>query len=273
MDQSKRDEFSAKPLPTQRNLRFYLTAPSPCPYLPGRMERKVFTSLEGPSAVQLNDSLTNAGFRRSQNIAYRPACEACDACISVRIPVSRFKFNRSWRRVLARNGDLARTRVPAIATEEQYWLLRHYLEGRHGDGGMAEMGMLDYAAMVEESRVRSHVVEYRRTSGPDRGDLMGAAIIDVMRDGMSLVYSFYDTDEPGRSLGSYIILDAVAQAIRIGLPYVYLGYWVPGSVKMDYKKRYGPLEALYAGEWTRLEDLSTETIARANGSARDATGL
>lgn len=232
-----------------KQLRFYLTAPAPCPYLPGRRERKVFTSLEGPDAISLNEALTNAGFRRSQNIAYRPACDGCDACVSARIPVRRFDWTRRWRRVEARNADLARVICPAEATEDQFWLLRRYLTARHGEGGMADMTLLDYAAMVEESAVRTHVVEYRYTKGPDAGELAAAALIDVLRDGLSLVYSYFDPREPRRSLGSYIILDHVRQARAVRLAHVYLGYWVRDSEKMGYKGDFQPLELLRGGAW------------------------
>lgn len=238
-----------KPFPT-KNLRFYLTAPSPCPYLPGRRERKVFTALDGAEASSLNDALTHAGFRRSQNIAYRPACDGCESCISARVAAERFDFTRGWRRIIARNADLTRSLRPAEATEEQYWLLRRYLNLRHADGGMADMSMSDYAAMVQESAVRTHIVEYRYTSpAAARGELAAAALVDVLADGLSLVYSFFDTDETRRSLGIYTILDHVQQARAAGFPYVYLGYWIPGSDKMSYKAKFKPLELLLGGEW------------------------
>jgi arginine-tRNA-protein transferase len=240
---------------SNKQLRFYLTAPSACPYLPDRRERKVFTSLEGPEAAALNEALTQAGFRRSQNIAYRPACEGCDACVSARIPVRDFLLSKRWRRVLARNGDIARRLRPAEATEDQFWLLRRYLTTRHGGGGMADMTLLDYAAMVEEPSVRTHVVEYVRTNPrPDEDELIAAALIDVINDGLSLVYSFFDVRESARSLGSFIILDHIAQATAAGLPYVYLGYWVKGSDKMGYKGDFRPLEILRGGEWQRLRE-------------------
>ncbi|MDX2274910.1 MAG: arginyltransferase [Hyphomonadaceae bacterium] len=242
-----------KPFPT-KNLRFYLTAPSPCPYLPGRRERKVFTALEGAEAFGLNDALTHAGFRRSQNIAYRPACDGCESCISARVPVERFEFSRRWRRILSRNADLARSLRPADATEEQYWLLRHYLNSRHADGGMADMSMSDYAAMVEESSVRTHIVEYRYTApGPKRGDLAAAALVDVLADGLSLVYSYFDTEDGRRSLGLYTILDHIQQARAAGFANVYLGYWIPGSDKMAYKAEFKPLDLLVGGEWRPYE--------------------
>ncbi len=237
-----------KPFPT-KNLRFFLTAPSPCPYLPGRRERKVFTALDGIEAGALHDALTQAGFRRSQNIAYRPSCDGCEACVSARVPAEQFSFGRRWRKIMAKNADLARSLRPAEATEEQFRLLRRYLNSRHAEGGMADMTMGDYAAMVEETAVHTHIVEYRYTDGAKRGELGGAALVDVLGDGLSLVYSFFDPSEPKRSPGIYSILDHIQQARAAGFPYVYLGYWIPGSDKMDYKAHFRPLELLLGGQW------------------------
>jgi arginyl-tRNA--protein-N-Asp/Glu arginylyltransferase len=238
-----------------RQLRFFLTAPSPCPYLPDREERKVFAHLPLSDGPGVNDALTQVGFRRSQNIAYRPACEACDACISARLPAADYPFSRSERRVVERNGDLSRHLVEAEATMEQFELLRRYLLNRHAHGGMADMTWPDYVAMVEDTAVRTHLIEYRLPSG-DRGpgDLAACVLVDILGDGLSLVYSFYDPALAKRSLGSFVILDHVIQARLAELPYVYLGYWVPGSVKMDYKARFRPIELLRPGGWVRLED-------------------
>ncbi len=238
-----------KHFPT-KNLRFFLTAPSPCPYLPGKRERKIFTALDGFDAEQLHDALTNVGFRRSQNIAYKPSCEGCDACISARVPVERFTFSRRWRKIMARNADLTRTLKPAKATEEQFRLLRRYLSSRHATGGMAEMSFGDYAAMVEETAVHTHIVEYRPIGG---GELAGAALVDVLGDGLSLVYSYFDPALTRRSLGVYTILDHIQQARAAGFTHVYLGYWIPGSDKMDYKASFRPLELLLGGEWRPFE--------------------
>jgi arginyl-tRNA--protein-N-Asp/Glu arginylyltransferase len=240
--------------------QFYLTAPSPCPYLAGREERKVFTHLVGERAPELNDLLTHGGFRRSQSIAYRPACETCRACVSVRVVADDFRPTRSMRRVLERNGDLvAEMRVP-VPTSEQYSVFRGYLDSRHRDGGMADMTVLDYAMMVEDSHVETRIVEYRRR-GPDsrltgrgNGPLLGVALTDVLSDGLSMVYSFFDPDAGARSLGTFIILDHIARARRLGLAYVYLGYWVKDSKKMDYKGRFLPQERLMADGWTRVEE-------------------
>jgi arginyl-tRNA--protein-N-Asp/Glu arginylyltransferase len=240
--------------------QFYLTAPSPCPYLAGREERKVFTHLVGERAPDLNDLLTHGGFRRSQSIAYRPACETCRACVSVRVVVEDFRATRSMRRVLDRNSDLvAEMRVP-VPTSEQYSVFRGYLDSRHRDGGMADMTVLDYAMMVEDSHVETRIVEFRRR-GPDsrqtgrsNGPLLGVALTDVLSDGLSMVYSFFDPDAGARSLGTFIILDHIARARRLGLPYVYLGYWVKGSKKMDYKGRFLPQERLTGDGWARVEE-------------------
>jgi arginine-tRNA-protein transferase len=201
----------------------------------------------------LHDVLTNAGFRRSQNIAYRPSCDACDACISARVPVEQFTFTRRWRKIMLRNADLTRSLRPAQATEEQFRLLRRYLGSRHADGGMADMTFTDFAAMVEESAVHTHIVEYRYIDGPRRGGLAAAALVDALGDGLSMVYSFFDPDEAHRSPGIYTILDHIQQARAAGYGYLYLGYWIPGSDKMHYKAEFRPLELLLGGEWRPYE--------------------
>jgi len=234
--------------------QFYLTVPTRCPYLSDQFERKVFTQLHGRLAVPLNDALTHAGFRRSQNIAYKPACEDCCACLSVRIPVNAFRWTKSFKRIANKNSRLVSATVPAIATEEQFGLLKDYLDTRHGDGGMASMTILDYAAMVEESAVDTHLVEYREPSArPNRGKLVAVALTDVLADGLSMVYSFFATDRARNSLGSYIILDHIRQAADMGLGYLYLGYWVKGSKKMAYKSRFKPLEFLGSKGWEALD--------------------
>lgn len=235
---------------TTRQIPFYLTASGPCPYLPGKLERKLFTRLEQSEGPALNDALTHAGFRRSQAVLYRPACEGCDACHSARIPVSEFKFSRSNRKVLKANADLCRDDQPAHATMEQFQLLSRYLDTRHGDGDMAGMSFPDYVMMVEDGAQRTDIVEYR----DDAGVLRAAALIDRLRDGPSMLYSFFDPDLPARSFGKFIILDAVRWSQVEQLPFVYLGYWVPGSAKMAYKAHYRPLEILTSTGWRHFED-------------------
>jgi leucyl-tRNA---protein transferase len=232
--------------------QFYLTAPSPCPYLTGKEERKVFTHLVGERAAELNNILTHGGFRRSQSIAYRPACEGCRSCVSVRVLVGEFQPSRSMRRIARRNEDIvSEMRLPA-PTSEQYAIFRAYLDSRHRDGGMADMTVLDYAMMVEDSHVETRIVEYRK-AGNHPGDLIAVALTDVLDDGLSMVYSFFEPDESARSLGTFMVLDHIARAQRLGLAYVYLGYWVRGSGKMDYKSRFLPQERLLPDGWARVD--------------------
>ncbi|MCZ8086392.1 MAG: arginyltransferase [Brevundimonas sp.] len=235
-----------------RQLRFFMTAAAACPYLPDRLERKVFATLPFGDAARVNDQLTHAGFRRSQNIAYRPACEACDACVSVRLPVADYVFSRSERRSLRRNSDLQRCLVEAEATAEQFDLLKRYLAHRHPGGGMSEMTWPDYVAMVEDTTVRTHLIEYRLPDPDGPGQLVGVALTDLLGDGLSMVYSYYDPDLAGRGLGVFAILDHLRQAGTVGLPYLYLGYWVQGSPRMDYKGRFRPMERLTPFGWQTL---------------------
>jgi arginine-tRNA-protein transferase len=239
--------------------QFYLTAPSPCPYLPGHEERKVFTHLVGERAAELNDLLTHGGFRRSQSIAYRPACENCRACVSVRVIAEDFRPRRSMRRIAERNCDLIGDMRVAVPTSEQYSVFRSYLDFRHRDGGMADMTVLDYAMMVEDSHVETRMVEYRKRgsdstiNGRGTGELLGVALTDVLGDGLSMVYSFFGAESASRSLGTFMILDHIARARQMGLAYVYLGYWVAGSRKMHYKGRFLPQERLTADGWQRVD--------------------
>ena len=246
--------------------RFFVTSPAPCPYLPGRSERKVFTELKGAHADQLNEALGRIGFRRSQTVAYRPSCLDCSACVSVRVVADEFKPSNTQKRDIKRNDDLAVTECRPWATEEQFALLTKYLSVRHPDGGMSTMDELDYADMVEHTPVTSTLVEYREpTETGEPGKLVGACLTDRQGDGLSMIYSFYDPEHSSRvGLGNYIILDHIQRAARVGLPYVYLGYWVDGSPRMQYKVRYRPLEKLTREGWQRIcEEEQSELIAAA----------
>ena len=234
--------------------QFYVTAPQPCPYLDGRMERKLFTALQGEGADTLNDTLSRQGFRRSQNVLYRPACAECQACLSARIDVARFAPSRSQRRTMKRNAGLTRRATSPWATEEQYDLFRAYLDSRHATGGMADMDMFEFAAMVEETPIRTRVVEYREAREGGERPLVAVSLTDILEDGLSMVYSFFDPGLAPRSPGTHLILDHVILAREMGLPYVYLGYWVPGSPKMGYKAGFSGLEIFRHGGWERLGD-------------------
>lgn len=235
---------------TTKQLPFFLTAASDCPYLPGLKERKVFTKLEPGDGPALNDALTHAGFRRSQSILYRPACERCALCKSARIPVARFEPSRTQRRIARRCAELTREPCEPVATVEQFDLLARYLSTRHCGGEMAGMDFIDFASMVEDGAQRTEVVEYRDGTGA----LVAAALVDELSDGYSLVYSFFDPERAGESLGAYMILDHVERAAQAGLAHVYLGYWVKGSMKMDYKAAYRPLEILEPSGWRLMSE-------------------
>jgi arginine-tRNA-protein transferase len=237
--------------------QFYLTAPSPCPYLAGQQERKIFTHLVGKRAASLNDLLTQTGFRRSQTIAYRPACESCRACVSVRVLVDDFRPNDSQRRALRANVDLVGVFGSPKPTNEHFALFRAYLDARHPEGGMADMSSLDFAMMVEDTHIDTQLAEYRVRRTPDdsagSGPLYAVCLTDRLADGLSLVYSFYAPHHARRSLGAFVILDHIQKAKALGLPHVYLGYWVEGSKKMGYKAAYLPQERLGLHGWARVE--------------------
>lgn len=236
--------------------RFFVTSLAPCPYLPGRSERKVFTELRGPNSDALNDALSRIGFRRSQTVAYRPSCLDCSACVSVRVVAGEFLPSTTQRRTMRRNADLEVTLCRPWSTAEQFDLLQRYLGQRHPGGGMASMDEIDFSDMVEHTPVTSFVVEYREPSqdGVTPGRLVGACLTDKQGDGLSMIYSFYDPELTERDgLGNFIILDHITRAAAMGLPYVYLGYWVEGSARMQYKVRYRPLERLTRTGWERIE--------------------
>ena len=236
--------------------RFFVTTPAPCPYLPGRTERKVFTELKGPHADALNDALSRIGFRRSQTVAYRPSCLDCRACVSVRVVAGEFRPSTTQKRMLKRHGGLIVSECRPWATGEQFELLQTYLASRHPGGGMAAMDEVDYADMVEHTAVTSSMVEYREPDADGNpGRLIGACLTDRQADGLSMIYSFYDPEHEARGgLGNFIILEHIRRAAAEGLDYVYLGYWVEGSTRMQYKIRYRPMERLGPHGWIRFEE-------------------
>jgi arginine-tRNA-protein transferase len=215
----------------------------------------VFTELSGPNAGELNDALGRIGFRRSQSVAYRPSCLDCSACISVRVVTGEFQPSATHRKMLRRHADLEVTACKPWTTDEQYDLLRRYLRQRHPGGGMVDMDEGDFADMIEQSPVKTFVIEYREPSQSGRpGRLVGACLTDQQADGLSMIYSFFEPDDSTRQgLGTYIILDHIIRAARAGLPYVYLGYWVESSRRMAYKARFRPLERLGPNGWNRFE--------------------
>lgn len=234
------------PIPAPRF--FFSTAPLPCPYLPGRVERRVVTELVGRDAAALHDTLSLAGFRRSHGIAYAPACPGCSACTAVRIPVREFRPSRTQRRILKANAPIQSSDVPARATQEQYALFARYQISRHADGDMANMDWIDYRALIEDTSVDTVVMEFRDPGGV----LVGACLVDRLGDGLSAVYSFFDPGQPRRSLGTCMILHLVERARELGLAHVYLGFWIAECRKMSYKTSFHPVEAYGPEGWRKI---------------------
>ncbi len=235
--------------PLKRPHFFFTTAPLPCPYLPGRLERKLATELSGSSADSTHESLARSGFRRSHSIAYAPACPGCRACVPVRVATGEFRPRRSLSRIWRQNRDLVGIKVPARATAEQYDLFARYQQSRHSGSDMALMGFYEYSAMIEDSPIETFLVEYRDRSGV----LCAACLTDRTTDGLSAVYSFFETGGARDGLGNYVVLWLIEQAQRLDVPYVYLGYWIENSPKMAYKARFQPLERLCENGWERFE--------------------
>ncbi|MBM3558064.1 MAG: arginyltransferase [Alphaproteobacteria bacterium] len=241
--------------------RVFATPNMACPYLPDRIERQVVMLLAGEGAQGLHDRLTRQGFRRSYNIAYRPACPGCDSCAPVRLRVFDFAPGRTLRRQMAGLGELSAKKVSARMNEEHYLLFHRYQKARHAGGAMADMELDEYRTMVEDSPVDTHLVEFR---GRDE-TLLGVALTDQVADGLSMVYSFYDPDRVTDSPGTLMILWHVVQARRLALPFLYLGYWVAGSPKMAYKARFRPLEALEATGWCPLDPVAPIAVSGVEG--------
>ena len=235
--------------PPRRPQFFYTTAPLPCPYVPGRTERKVVTEITGPESETVHDRLSRAGFRRSHNIAYAPVCPACSACLPIRLPVASFRPNRTQRRIAEANRALEGFAGPARASAEQFQLFQRYQAARHADGDMATMSFYDYRAMVEDTPIETWLVEFRDADQR----LIGACLTDRLGDGLSAVYSYFDPALERRSLGTWAVLWLVERARAMGLPYVYLGYWVRESRKMAYKAGFRPSEVLSDGQWRTLD--------------------
>ena len=251
-------ESAQSPVPASRRHaraappQFFATASVPCPYVPGRAERKLIVELAGSEAPAFFDELSRAGFRRSHQFAYRPACRSCSACVPVRIVVSRFAHSRSTRRVRNLNttgdGAVSGRLLPPCATEEQFRLFLAYQQSRHRDSDMATMSFAEYRSMVEDTPLRTVIAEFRDAAGT----LVAASLIDRLDDGVSAVYSFYDPSLEKRSLGTWSILWLVEECRRQGLPYVYLGYWIGESPKMAYKARFPAIETLSGSGWVPL---------------------
>lgn len=238
---------SLKELPIFR-LQFYLTAPYPCSYLPDRMARSQVAAPGSLVDTTVYSELVRLGFRRSGQHVYRPRCDNCSACTPVRIPVASFVPNRSQRRCLRRNGDVTMRLRPLVFEEAHYRLYRRYQHARHAGGGMDQDDREQYRSFLLQSRVDSALAEF--TLG---GEVIMVSLVDRLLDGLSAVYTFFEPDLEMRGLGVFGVLSQVRLTQEMGLPYLYLGYWIQGCRKMTYKQSYRPLEALSDGQWLSLE--------------------
>lgn len=238
----------------QRKPDLYLSMPHPCSYLPGRMSTIMFVDPQSRIDNALYANFVQHGFRRSSELVYRPYCQTCNACVPVRVPVNEFKLNRAQKRVWRRNRDVIVQARPPVFDPEHFALYQRYQAARHPGSSMDDPDPERYLNFFFSRQVETVFYELRLTAvpGAESGRLLGVAVVDVLRNGLSAMYTFFEPEVPARSLGVYMILWQIAEARRLGFSWLYLGYWIEECPKMAYKIRYQPLEALEKGAWVRI---------------------
>jgi arginine-tRNA-protein transferase len=235
-----------KPSPEQE-LRFFATAPRACSYLPERSAVSVFADPHARLSPALYQQLAGFGFRRSGNDLYVPACTGCAECIPVRIPVQQFRRSRNQQKVWNRNGDVSLAILPAEYRDEHFRLYARYLRDRHPGGGMDQPTPDDYMNFLTSNWCETLFLEFRIADTP-----VAVAVTDRLGNALSAVYTFFAPELPRRSLGTYSVLRQIEIARELGCEWHYLGYWIPGCGKMDYKNRFRPLQAYQHGKWCML---------------------
>lgn len=229
-------------------IQFYATSPYACSYLPERQARSQVATPAHLIGTEIYSTLVRAGFRRSGVFTYRPHCDQCTACTPVRLPVAELHTNRSQRRAMKQHAGLKVRELPLVYLEEHYALYQRYQKARHPGGGMDEDSHEQYAQFMLQSRVDTRLIEFS-----DAEAIRMVSLIDVLDDGLSSVYTFFDPDTPGASFGVYNILWQAAQCLNLGLPYLYLGYWIAESPKMAYKTAFRPIQGYVDSQWTTLQ--------------------
>ena len=235
-------------------LQFYATSPYPCSYLPDRQARSQVATPTHLINDEIYSVLVRAGFRRSGVFTYRPHCDGCQSCVPVRLPVAQLSPSRSQRRALQRHRHLEARVVPLAFNDTHYALYARYQKARHPGGGMDDDSHEQYANFLLQSRVDSRLVEFTEDN-----IVRMVSLIDVLDDGLSSVYTFYDPDVPQASFGIFNIMWQAAQCLALNLPYLYLGYWIAESQKMAYKAAFTPIEGYVAGHWGPLQTQRSTT--------------